>query len=71
MGEETTTGLRVYHPESGYLDVSPDGTVEASGFMGVGCHAASMLLADAIGRGEATAKPEYYAEQARVQGVEA
>lgn len=68
MVEETEDGLRVYHPLGGSLTVAADGTVEAFGFDGVGCHDATTTLADAIGaRREVVAKPEFFAERARIQ----
>jgi hypothetical protein len=67
MCEDTPTGLLIYHPAGGTMTVTHEGTVEAFGFEGVGCHAATSAIADAIGRRqEATAKSEFFSERARV-----
>lgn len=56
-GEE----LVIFHPEGGTLTVKPDGTVDAAGFVGAGCHDPVTLLSAALGtQTGATTKPEYH-----------
>jgi len=63
-------GLRVFHPAGGFLDVDQGGGVDASGFNGIGCHAAAGELAAAIGRPvEFIAKPEFYQNSQRISVI--
>lgn len=49
----------LYHPSGGTLRVTPDGVVDASGFVGQACHEAAAPIVAAIGQaGIVTMKPE-------------
>ncbi len=51
MQEERADGsLLIYHPSGGTLTVLPDGTVDAAGFLGAGCHDAAAAIEAALGR---------------------
>lgn len=62
--ERCDDGLRVHHPNGGAMLVRRNGTAEAFGFSGVGCHAALTQLGVA---GDFTAKPELNEVQAKVE----
>jgi len=58
----------VYHPQGGTLTVTADGTVDANGFTGTGCHNPTDLISQAMGTvTDVTAKPAYYAAQAEIR----
>lgn len=68
--EEQGEFLIIYHPDGGTLTVGMGGEVDASGFLGAACDAASSPLEAAMGRRlEATTKPERWQERARVQEI--
>lgn len=51
-----------------HVKVSPDGeiTVEAEGFRGKGCEAATQAIEDALGKpGQRTRKPDYWRQSSR------
>lgn len=55
---ETAT---VFHPTGGVLEIREGGEIEASEFIGSGCHDASQILIGAMGtEDEFNPKPEYY-----------
>lgn len=65
LHEPLGDGLLIHHPSGGSLTVAADGTVDANGFHGVGCHDAIVNLD--LGRwADAQAKPEYEHSPARV-----
>lgn len=52
--------LIITHPDGGTLTYA-DGKIEASGFVGAGCHDASSVIINALGtEDEFSPKPEYY-----------
>jgi hypothetical protein len=64
--ERTGDGLMIYCPAGGQLHVSPAGVVDATGFVGTGCHDSIQALD--LGKWlEAQAKPEFGAVAAAVQ----
>lgn len=65
-------GLTVYHPGGGTLQVEPSGSVDACGFIGAGCAAATSTIASAMGESSGEVrKSEYYrAERAHVRARE-
>lgn len=62
--ERTAEGLKVFHPQGGSMLVRSNGTAEAFGFMGQGCHAALTQLGI---DGNFAAKPELNEVQAKVE----
>lgn len=71
MHEETLEGtLRIYHPSGGVIDVSPNGTVDASGFTGSACNVAA-IIENALGNEtERTNKESYYVESNVIRETE-
>lgn len=60
-------GLTIFHPSGGTLTVAPGGTLDASGFVGDGCHSAMLELGMPL---EAmTAKPENASVVAQAQVI--
>ena len=66
-----TGGLLVHHPSGGTLSVTSSGAIDAAGFMGGGCDAASQQLEAALGRrvGQ-VCKPEYNLHDVEVRATE-
>ena len=65
--DQTDGSLMVYHPTGGTMTVSPQGQVEAAGFVGQGCHSPVELLAAAMGRKVDSANTNaYFAEKAKI-----
>jgi hypothetical protein len=62
--ERTEQGLVIHHPSGGTMLVGTAG-VDASGFLGVGCHEAIMALG--LEYDQLTAKPEYGQVQANIE----
>ncbi len=62
--ERVPEGLKVYHPSSGHMIIGRNGTAEAFGFSGVGCHDSLMALGI---EGEFTAKEELGQVKAETQ----
>lgn len=66
--QRTDTGLVVHHPSGGALTITPDGALDAAGFVGTGCHDAILQLG--LPMSDLQAKPEYSAVQAQVNVAE-
>ena len=66
--QDTSDGsIIIYHPSGGTMTVNRDGTVDANGFVGSGCTAAS-VIENALGsQQETTFKPEFYALRERLR----
>lgn len=59
--------LLILHPDGGSLTVTSAGEVDANGFVGGGCAAATAAIGEALGKTlETVAKPEYYVEFAHI-----
>ena len=57
MGES----IIVHHPSGGHMEIREGGEIEASEFVGSGCHDASQILIGAMGEeDDFSPKPEYY-----------
>lgn len=66
-----TLELTIHHPDGGIINVSPQGTVEASNFVGSACDTATAKLEEVIGtRLESVRKPDYNLTQLKVNEVE-
>lgn len=68
--EEQNDTVIIYHPDGGTMTVTPDGTVDASGFCGQDCHAAAPIE-EALGKIIETAfKPEYFLRRTQIAEAE-
>jgi hypothetical protein len=65
QSERVNGELKIYHPAGGVMTVAADGTIDAQGFVGHGCHEAIQSLGLPIL--EAQIKPEYSQVAAEVQ----
>lgn len=60
--------LLIYHPDGGTLQVTAAGQIDASGFTGSSCAAATEPIAKALGqKTDETIKPEYNQTQLNVK----
>lgn len=68
MVEEHDNTLLIYHPSGGTLTVTGDGTVDATGFLGQGCHDAALPIEQALGVARSRIlKPEYEQQHAEIR----
>lgn len=67
LAEDTAEGLVVHHPDGGTLTITGSG-LEAAGFLGGSCHAATDVLTELMGaEGERMLKPEALQQAQQVE----